>query len=115
MQVLAALGVSAHRVRGAPGVYVRQAAPFDHAPLPPAHSGFEGLAKIAAIGVKLSNHCTLHGLALNVHMDLRPFASIDPCGYPGLHTTDLAHLGVQVGWQEVAERLAERLQAQLAA
>jgi len=65
--------------------------------------------KIAALGLKVSKGCTYHGLALNVAMDLEPFARINPCGYAGLETVDMATLGVAAGWNEVAGRLAERL------
>jgi lipoyl(octanoyl) transferase len=51
-------------------------------------------AKIAALGLKVRNGCTYHGLALNVDMDLGPFADIDPCGYRGLAVTQLRDLGV---------------------
>ena len=51
-------------------------------------------AKIAALGLKVRHGCTYHGLAVNVAMDLAPFADIDPCGYPGLAVTQLADLGV---------------------
>ena len=53
-----------------------------------------GEAKIAALGLKVRNGCTYHGLAVNVAMDLAPFADIDPCGFPGLAVTQLADLGV---------------------
>ena len=53
-----------------------------------------GEAKIAALGLKVRNGCTYHGLAVNVAMDLAPFADIDPCGYPGLAVTQLADFGV---------------------
>ncbi len=113
LQVLARHGVTGHRVPGAPGIYVRRDDPFSHAPLAPAAPGrlsFEGLAKIAALGIKVSRHCSYHGLALNVAMDLEPFTRIDPCGYAGLATTDLRSLGVEIGWDEAAERLAQALQ-----
>ena len=42
----------------------------------------------------MRNGCTYHGLAVNVAMDLAPFADIDPCGYPGLAVTQLGDLGV---------------------
>ncbi len=116
MQVLQACGVTGHRVRGAPGIYVCLADPFDHATLAPTLPGqdpFAGLGKIAALGIKVSNHCAYHGLALNVDMDLEPFSRIDPCGYPGLRTVDLRSLGVQVSWDEAAQQLAQRLQALL--
>lgn len=110
LDVLAAYGVTGHRVRSAPGIYVRLADPFGHAVLvPDADDPFRGLGKIAALGVKISNHRTYHGVALNVAMDLEPFTRIDPCGYPGLATTDLRSLGVEVAWDAAAERLGDAL------
>jgi len=104
------LGVTGHRVAGAPGLYVKLADPFGHAALTgPRLDPFEGLGKIAALGIKVSRHCTYHGVALNVAMDLQPFANINPCGYAGLRTVDLSTIGVQVTWDEVAEVLAAKL------
>lgn len=117
LRTLAACGVTGHRVRGAPGIYVRLADPFDHAALPPAGPGqdpFAGLGKIAALGIKVSRHCAYHGLALNVAMDLEPFTRINPCGYAGLPTVDLRSLGVPARWDEAADRLAGELQRLLA-
>jgi len=61
------------------------------------------------LGIKVSRHCTYHGVALNVAMDLQPFDGINPCGYAGLQTVDLSTIGVQVSWDEVAEVLADKL------
>ena len=74
---------------------------------------FEGLGKIAALGIKVSRNCTYHGLALNVAMNLEPYSRINPCGYAGLKTVDLSTIGVQVGWTEVADILGQRLASQL--
>jgi lipoyl(octanoyl) transferase len=116
LKVLEEHGVTGHRVAGAPGVFVRLADPFGHAawagPMQPADP-FRGLGKIAALGIKVSNHCAYHGVALNVAMDLRPFESIDPCGYAGLRAIDLATLGVHTDWATVARQLGRRLEAQL--
>ena len=110
IDTLADVGVTGHRVRGAPGIYVRLADPFGHAVLAPAAADpFAGLGKIAALGIKVSRHRTTHGVALNVAMDLAPFAGIDPCGYRGLQTVDLRSLGVDAGWDDVAARLARHL------
>lgn len=117
LDVLAAAGVTGHRVRGAPGIYVRLDDPFDHAVLPPAAPGadaFDGLGKIAALGIKVSQHCTYHGVALNVAMDLEPFGRIDPCGYAGLRTVDLRTLGVALTWEDAAAALGAALQRRLA-
>ncbi len=122
IKTLAAFHITGHRVRGAPGIYVRTDAPGSHARL----LGADGLAmteaalvkpnnigKIAALGIKVSRHFTYHGLALNVAMDLEPFSRINPCGYTGLRTVDMASLGVVASWDEVAQVLAQKLQTYL--
>lgn len=82
------------RKEGAPGVYV-----------PGAHD----LAKIAALGIKVRNGYTYHGMALNVAMDLSPFSGINPCGYAGLQTVCMADYGVTASWDEVADTLAGQI------
>ena len=115
IDTLADYGVTGHRVRSAPGIYVKLADPFGHSVLAPASvDPFRGLGKIAALGIKVSKHRSYHGLALNVAMDLEPFARINPCGYAGLQTVDLRTLGVQTGWDDAARRLAAHLQRRLA-
>jgi len=115
IDTLADFGVTGHRVRSAPGLYVRLDDPFGHAVLAPATvDPFHGLGKIAALGIKVSSHRTYHGLALNVAMDLEPFARINPCGYAGLQTVDLRAVGVSATWDEAAARLAAHLQRRLA-
>lgn len=117
IDVLASAGVTGHRVAGAPGIYVRLDDPFGHVRLPAAAPGadpFEGLGKIAALGIKVSNHRTYHGVALNVAMDLEPFSRINPCGYAGLQTVDLSTIGVSVSWDEAAHELAAQLERRLA-
>jgi lipoyl(octanoyl) transferase len=107
LRTLAGYGVTGHRVTGAPGIYVRLDKPRSHARLD--IPGFEGLGKIAALGIKVSRHRAYHGLALNVAMDLEPFGRIDPCGYAGLQTVDLARLGVSTDWNHAAAQLAHHL------
>ena len=114
---LSHLGVTGHRVAGSPGIYVRLDDPRSHAALTgprPAQEPFRGLGKIAALGIKVSRHCTYHGLALNVAMDLQPFERINPCGYPGLKTVDLSTIGVSISWDEAAGLLSQKLSACLA-
>ncbi len=115
LKVLESYGVTGHRVAGAPGIYVRLDDPFSHAALQgpmDSRDPFRGLGKIAALGIKVSRHCAYHGVALNVAMDLEPFLRINPCGYAGLQTVDLARLGISTSWDEAAERLAARLASQ---
>lgn len=112
IQALEPYGVVGRRVPGAPGVYVA----LDSTPdgrRPAADHPFAGLAKIAALGIKVAHGRSYHGVALNVAMDLAPFARIHPCGYPGLAAVDLATLGVSTTWREAADRLAARLCAHL--
>ena len=87
IDLIARSGVSAERKPGAPGVYV------------------EG-AKIAALGLRVRRGSCYHGVALNVDMDLAPFADIDPCGYPGLAVTQTSALGVPGDAQQLGEALA---------
>lgn len=94
IETLAGYGLLAARRRGAPGVYVND-------------------AKIAALGLRVKNGCSYHGLALNVEMDLEPFSRIDPCGYPGLAVTQLRELGVTAPMADVAEKLVTYLADQL--
>ena len=117
LKTLESVGVTGHRVAGEPGIYVRLADPFGHAihVVAPGAGRFDGLGKIAAIGVKVSRHCTYHGVALNVAMDLSPFSRIHPCGHAGLATVDLSTIGVQAAWDDVAATLGDKLALYLSA
>jgi lipoyl(octanoyl) transferase len=121
IRTLMHFGVTGHRVAGAPGIYVRLDAPTSHALLPQRPQmkvnitpDFTGLGKIAALGIKVSRNCTYHGVALNVAMDLEPYARINPCGYSGLQTVDLFTIGVSAAWDEVAQVLGQKLSTYLA-
>ncbi|VWX59938.1 lipoyl-protein ligase [Burkholderiales bacterium 8X] len=114
IQALGHFGVTGHRVRGAPGIYVRRHDPFSHARLSEAEQRFDGMAKIAALGIKVARRGTYHGVALNVAMDLEPFSRINPCGYAGLETVDLSTIGIHTTWDEAAEVLSRKLAAYLA-
>ncbi|PUE31286.1 lipoate--protein ligase [Limnohabitans sp. Jir61] len=120
IRTLAHFSVTGHRVSGAPGIYVRLDDPHSHAMLtqrPQKDASkdpdFAGLGKIAALGIKVSRHCTYHGVALNVAMDLSPYQRINPCGYQGLQTVDLSTIGVSVSWQEAADVLSQKLATHL--
>jgi lipoyl(octanoyl) transferase len=86
--VIDLIGPQAARRPGAPGVYV------------------EG-AKIAALGIRVTRGRAYHGLALNVDMDLAPFAAIDPCGYPGLRVTQTRSIGLVGTPAQAGERLVQ--------
>ncbi len=90
IDLLAGYELTAEARPEAPGVYV------------------EG-AKIAALGLRIRRGCSYHGLAFNAHMDLSPFAGINPCGHPGLAVTSAGRLGIETPQEELAERLVEAL------
>ena len=125
IRTLAYYGVTGHRVAGAPGIYVRLDDPRSHAMLEqrpqrrePGSTApqpdFTGLGKIAALGIKVSRHCSYHGVALNVDMDLSPYHRINPCGYAGMATVDLSTIGVQTTWNEAAQVFGNQLITRLA-
>lgn len=87
-------GVRAARRPGLPGVWV-------------------GRDKIGAVGVRVSEGVTKHGLALNVAPDLADYAGIVPCGIRDGGVTSLAALGVDASLEEVRQRLAGHLAALL--
>ncbi|MEX3628298.1 MAG: lipoyl(octanoyl) transferase LipB [Burkholderia sp.] len=99
IDTLAAYNLTSVRKAGAPGIYVE--------------SGPHADAKIAALGLKIRNGCSYHGLSLNVRMDLGPFLAINPCGYAGLEAVDMASVGVLADWRDVADTLVRRLTANL--
>lgn len=98
IDLLAEYGIAAGRQAGMPGVYVETSA---------------GIAKIAAIGLRVANHATYHGLSLNVDMDLAPFSRINPCGYEGLATTQMSDWDAQDKMDVVGEKLLKHLKANL--
>ncbi len=95
---LASVGIAAYGKLSAPGIYVLR-------------DGNE--AKIAALGLKVRNGCTYHGLSVNIAMDLAPFADINPCGFPGLPVTQLADFGVIRTVETVGAELAPILASRL--
>ena len=116
IRTLAHWGITGHRVASAPGIYVRLADPGGHAALTGPVAGadpFRGLGKVSALGIKVSRHCTYHGVALNVAMDLEPYSRINPCGYAGLQSIDFSTIGVSAQPADVAEVLSAQLQALL--
>lgn len=95
IDLLADYGIAAARRDGAPGVYVAD-------------------AKIAALGLRIKNGCSYHGLALNVAMDLSPYRAINPCGYAGQTVTQLSALTAEHDPERVGTALCRHLERQLA-
>ena len=69
-------------------------------------------AKIASIGLRIRRGCSYHGIALNINMDLSPFAYINPCGHPNLAMTQLNDLVASTSFEDVEARLAKKLESQ---
>ncbi|MGH8659615.1 MAG: lipoyl(octanoyl) transferase LipB [Gammaproteobacteria bacterium] len=94
IDLLGEYSIAATRTPHAPGVYIEE-------------------MKIASIGLRVRRGCTYHGMALNVDMDLKPFADINPCGYPDLKITQLSDLGVHEDLSHISQALIRQLQRQL--
>ncbi|MGH8678932.1 MAG: lipoyl(octanoyl) transferase LipB [Burkholderiales bacterium] len=94
IDLLAEYAIHAQRRHGAPGVYVDD-------------------AKIAALGLRIRNGCSYHGLSFNVEMDLAPFSDIDPCGYAGLRVTQARDLGIRDSLDTLGENLLSSLRSKL--
>jgi len=76
IRTLTRWGITGRRVDKLPGVWVGETQP----------------AKIAAVGTRIERGITMHGFALNVTVDLRPFSRIAPCGLADCRVTSMAEL-----------------------
>ena len=86
--------ISAVAKPDAPGVYVNE-------------------QKICSLGLHIQHGCTLHGLALNVDMDLSPFNNINPCGYAGLKMTQVKAFLSDINPEEIRSKLVNYFIGQL--
>ena len=94
IRTVSVYGIEAQGRRDAPGVYV-------------------GDKKLAAIGLRVRRHCTYHGLAVNVNMDLTPYERINPCGFEGLEVVQLSDLCHGIDISRVRKDLDMMLRASL--
>ena len=93
IQVCEDLGITALRVEGRSGVWIRDD---------------KGDRKIAAIGIRVAKGVSMHGFALNVNPDLAAFSQIVPCGIADADVTSLeVELARPITIEEVAP-LVER-------
>ena len=108
INLLAEYGIESYRKGGMPGVYTTH-------PSPARGRGDEGEgksvtdAKVSAIGLRVANHATYHGLSLNIDMDLEPFSRINPCGYADLAVTQMKDCGADFGNKDKMQVIADRL------
>ncbi|OCG01063.1 lipoyl(octanoyl) transferase LipB [Gilliamella sp. wkB112] len=94
IQTLAHYNIEAYAKTDAPGVYIDN-------------------KKICSLGLHIKHGCTLHGLALNINMDLTPFNNINPCGYAGLQMTQLKDYVASIDRQEIKQLLTDIFVSQL--
>jgi len=97
IDTLAAYGVDGRRIERKTGVWVALGS---------------NVAKIAAIGVRVSRGVTTHGFALNVSTDLSAFERMIPCGFAH-EVASLERLGVRAALPEVGDRVAAALSVRL--
>jgi len=91
IELLSSYDITAHTLTGAPGVYIND-------------------SKIAALGLKVKQGRTYHGLSLNVDMDLSPYKLINPCGYSDLKVTQMRNLTDNtLSISDIQHDLSERL------
>lgn len=86
--------IQSHTKTGAPGVYVAN-------------------AKIAALGLKVKNGKTYHGLSLNIDMDLSPFTQINTCGYQDLAVTQMLNLTDNIDLEIIGNKLCKILKSKI--
>ena len=67
-----------------------------------------GDAKIAALGVRITRHVTMHGFALNVAVELGYYAGIVPCGIADRGVTSLNRFVPGVTLADAQSRVRER-------
>ncbi|WP_018414421.1 lipoyl(octanoyl) transferase LipB [Teredinibacter turnerae] len=79
-------------------------------PRPDAPGVYVDGKKISSLGLRVRKGCSYHGVAINVNMDLQPFANINPCGYAGLAMVQLTDYTAEPpSVAEVADRYSARL------
>ncbi|OBX04225.1 lipoate--protein ligase [Gallibacterium genomosp. 3] len=87
VKTLADYGIEGYPKPDAPGVYIDS-------------------KKICSLGLRIRKGCSFHGLAFNIHMDLSPFHTINPCGYAGLEMCQLQDfIDTEITCADVAPKL----------
>ncbi|VFP83661.1 lipoyl(octanoyl) transferase LipB [Buchnera aphidicola] len=82
IKLLKDLNISSHTNKNWPGVYVKK-------------------KKICSLGFRIIKGCSLHGLSLNVNMDLIPFKYIHPCGNKNIKMTQIKNFNSNITIQKI--------------
>lgn len=90
VDLLAQYEIDAKARCDAPGVYVKD-------------------QKICSIGLRVRKHCSYHGIALNIEMDLTPFSYINPCGHQGMKMTQLSLLSQNPSMKKIKKQLVSAI------
>ena len=92
IHTLAEYDIAASKLDGNPGVYV-------------------GNKKVGALGLRIRNGRSYHGICLNVKMDLSPYQQINPCGLVGMGVTQIADFVGNVEFEEAVTKLIRSYQS----
>ncbi|SDT18276.1 lipoyl(octanoyl) transferase [Pseudarthrobacter equi] len=93
--VMADYGIRAERIKGRAGVWVKADA-----------NGPD--RKIAAIGIRVLNGVTMHGVAINCSNDLAPYGQIIACGITDAGVTTMSReTGKDIRPGDIADRFVE--------
>ena len=91
IEFLSSYDIKSHTSMGAPGFYVND-------------------SKIAALGLKVKQGRTYHGLSLNIDMDLSPYKLINPCGYSDLKVTQMRNVTDNIlSISDIQQELSEHI------
>ena len=63
--------------------------------------------KIGAIGLRLKNWITYHGLSFNINPDMRNYNFINSCGLKNFKNTSLQELGIKINENKFDEEYSE--------
>ncbi len=104
IELLAKLGIKAHRRKGFPGLWIK-----DEKVRATSHES-RVTKKIASIGVRVSKSITYHGMAINIQNDLTIFDRLVPCGLENVQMTSvLKESGKRHSMTNAKEKLSQLL------
>jgi len=90
IETLSNFSLEAYTKEKAPGVYINK-------------------KKICSLGLRIKKGSTLHGLALNIDMNLKPFNYIYPCGDMNIKMTQMKNFNAKIKLKDVQIILIEKI------